>query len=354
MGFRLGVCVLISVAGLDGCASELVRPAPFHARPDSILRGDLRGPFDGRVMDAETDRPVGGALVYASWAFVTGLGLNGPAGWHDYVGSTDANGYYTVPRLEDVPGAPKRLSDFHLIVYKRGYVAFRSDRRFDDFGPRTDFTQQGYLVALQKWRPELSHARHLRYVGGGATLAELTSWEVSDAVAELGGGKPTAAAAATQPATAPGVQNLDAARFLRPADVKKVTNFDGAFDVSNLGDEPSTPEYDSVHLQARGKDETFDVAMRVWHFAGDEASKHFDRLAAELPGTQLKNEIGDKSLRAATPQGDIFGVGFLDAKRGVVVLIQCGSSQCRSHAEVLALVRIVKERTDAAFAPRQP
>jgi hypothetical protein len=336
----------------------MVRPAPFRARPDAIDRGDLLGPFDGRVVDVETDRPVSGALVYASWSFVDGFGLNAPSGWHEYLGSTDAGGHYLVPRLDQLPASPGRVSDFHVVIYKRGYVAFRSDRRFEDFGPRTDFTQAGYVVTLAKWRPDYSHARHLRYVGGGATLAELTSWEIPEAAAELGGGKPTkiAGGGVTPPPGGTGstpahptLPNLQADKLLKPEDIKRVTRYDGSFDVSSLGDEPTTPEYDSVHLQARGKDETYDVAMRVWKYDPDAAAKHYDRLLGELPGAQAKNELGDKSLRASTPQGDIFGIAFLDAKRGVVVLIQCGSSQCHSHVDALNMARIVKERVEAEY-----
>jgi hypothetical protein len=335
---------------VSSCAPPLVRPAPFRARPDSIERGDLRGPFSGRVLDADTDRSVAGALVYASWRFVDGSGQSAPAGYREHVGSTDATGHYLVPRLEDLPGA--RLSDFHLVIYKRGFVAYRSDRRFDDFGPRTDFTQNGYNVELQRWRPELSHARHLRYIGGGPALSQLTSWEVADAVAELAGQRHEAPVAAA-PASAP-VANLDASGLLKPADMKTLTGYDGSFDVSELGDEPRSPSYDTVHLQARGKDESYDVALRVWRLPPDKAAKRYDALADELPGAATKNEIGDKSLRAATPGGDILGLAFLDARHGLVILIQCGASQCRTHETVLALARTIKERAETQLAGGAP
>lgn len=334
-----------------GCARTLVREAPFRARPDSTERGDLRGPFVGRVVDAETDRPIVGALVYASWRFVDGFGFESPAGWREHVGSTDAMGAYHIPRLEGGPGSGARLADFNVVVYKRGYVAFRSDRRFQDFGPRFDFTQTGEVVSLERWRPELSHARHLRYVGGGPTLSELTSWELAEAVSELSGSRRTQAVA-TSPtlpgpaAPAPPEENLHADALLRSSDVVAQTGFEGGFDVGQLEDDPPGPTYDNVHFKARGKPESFDVAMRVWHLPPPEASARFTRLVDELPQATSKNEIGDKSVRAATPAGDILGLAFLDEKRGWVVLIQCGASQCRSHETVLALARLVRERLE--------
>src|SRR5262249_31923857 len=149
-----GVGAAVAILAL-GCASAPVRPAPFRARPDSVARGDLLGPFFGRVVDVDTQRPVVGALVQATWTFVDGFGLTGPAGYREWVGSTDAQGFYQIPRLEDTPKA--RPSDFHLVVYKRGYLSFRSDRRFSDFGARNDFTQFGTMVELEKWRDDFSH-----------------------------------------------------------------------------------------------------------------------------------------------------------------------------------------------------
>src|SRR5690606_38535284 len=84
---------------LAGCAEVRARPAPFRARPDTVVSGDLRGPFDGRVVDGESDRPIAGAQVYAVWTFSGGYGFQGPAGHAEHIGVTDANGRYRVPRL---------------------------------------------------------------------------------------------------------------------------------------------------------------------------------------------------------------------------------------------------------------
>jgi len=344
----MGVLTVIASA----CGGSLRRQAPFRVRPDSTELGDLRGPFTGRVVDAETDRPIVGALVYASWRFVGGFGFDEPTGWREHIGSTDANGGYRVPKLAGGPGSSSRLSDFHIVIYKRGSVAFRSDRRFDDFGPRNDFTQTGGKLALARWKPEYSHVRHLRFVGGGPTLSELTSWEVADAVAELAGERQvpvaTRPSGPAQPApVAPvGEERLHAEALLRPSDIQGQTGFEGGFDQGKLEDEPSGPTYDNVHLKARGRPESFDVALRVWKLPPTEAEQRYTRLVEELPQAQSKNELGQRSVRAATPGGDILGLAFLDGEW--VVLIQCGASQCRSPETVLALARLVRERLELA------
>jgi hypothetical protein len=350
-GLLPALCLLLFAAS---CATPGIRPAPFRQRPDSVAPGDLRGPFDGRVLDDETGRPVAGAQVYAVWSYVDGFAFNAPAGYKEWLGSTDAEGRYDVPRL-DAPPRGKRLAAFRLTIFKRGYVAYRSDRRFEDMGPRLDFTQRRHEVRLERWRSDISHVKHLRYVGGGGAMAELTRWEVPEAAAELGG-KPVAVAKGpdqkkpdepVKPAGPP----LPAQKLLLPTDVKDITGFDGGFDVSDLGDETPSPQYNSVHLRAKNKTEDWDIAARIWHLPPADAEALYGRLIKELPGVKETNELGDHSLRAVSDAGDILGVAFLDKTRGVVVLVQCGASQCKNGDMAVNLAKRVKERTDATFAP---
>jgi hypothetical protein len=325
----------------------MVRPAPFRERADSVRPGDLRGPFDGQVIDAETGRPIPDAQVLASWTFVEGYALLAPAAWREHIVVTDATGRYQIPRLAEVPrGGSARLGDFHLVVYKRGYIAWRSDRRFEDFGPRADFAQRKQEVRLERWRSDISHVRHLRYLGGGPTLQALTKWEVAEAAAELSGVKPE-----DRPVP-PTVALLDATPFLLPDDVKQVTGYQGEFEVRKLNDEPTSTEYDSVHLRAKGAKESFDVAARVWKLDVGEAQAHYGRLVAELPNVKETNEVGDRSLRAT--QQDILGAAFLDGRRGYVVMVQCGNSLCPTHEKVVGIARRIKDRIDQQATGGQP
>jgi hypothetical protein len=342
-----------SLLALTACSMTQVRPAPFRARPDSVDPGDLRGPFDGKVIDSETDRPIAGAQVYAVWSFVDGTGFIGPAGYAEHLGTTDAEGRYVVPELEKDPPSGARLGGFRLVVFKRGYVAYRSDRRFEDSGPRLDFTQRRQEVRLERWRSDISHVKHLRYIGGGATLAELTRWEVPEAAAELGGRPAPDTAVAKNdgpgPKLRPAGPPLPAQQLLVPADIAEVTGWTGEFDVSDLGDEPPSPQYNSVHLRAKNQGEAYDVAARVWHVSADESDTLFTKLTKELPGVKEGDELGDRSLRAVSAEGDILGFAFVDKSRGVVLLVQCGASQCKSGDTVFAIAKRMKERADALF-----
>jgi hypothetical protein len=327
---------------VTACAGPEVRVAPFRARPDAVVAGDLRGPFTGKVLDATTRTPVAGALVYAAWGFQSGAGLQTAAGAKEFVGSTDATGAYTVPALAHVP-AGARLVDFQLLVYKRGFVAYRSDRRFADLGPRMDFAQNDNQVLLERWRDDYSHARHLRYVGGGAAVAALTGWEADEAAAELSGAPKRPGSMGTDLTVTTGRgPYIVAAQLLSEADIKAQTKYDGSFETGPLGDEPDTTSYSSQHYKAMGRPETFDVALRMWRLDPGAAETRYEELLSSLPSAQETNEIASRSLTAI--EGDIRGVAFFDGQRGVVVLLTCGKSQCAAPGDATALANKIYDR----------
>ena len=65
----VGFALLASPAA----CGPMMEPAKFPVRPDSVRPADLLGPYDGIVLDADTDRPVAGAVVAATWAFERGI-----------------------------------------------------------------------------------------------------------------------------------------------------------------------------------------------------------------------------------------------------------------------------------------
>jgi hypothetical protein len=342
----IATAALASLLSASACTSARVRPAPFRARPDTVAAGDLRGPFSGRVVEEETGRPIAGALVYATWSVQEGYGLTAPGGFREHTTSTDADGRYRIPAVSGPDDGSSRLTDFHLVVYKRGYVAYRSDHRFSDLGPRSDFTQMQQEIVLPRWRSELSHAKHLRYIGGGAALQSLTAWEAEPAARELlfgdAAGPMTTDPFGRRPAPGDSAAAVVAARLLRPKQITDVTGFEGEFETGPLGDEPDTAQYSSFHLRALDRAESFDVALRLWKLDGPGAQERYGQLLGSLPTAVEHNEIADRSLRAA--EGQIRGVAFLDGKRSAVVLLTCGVAQCRNTEDAVAIARSVYER----------
>lgn len=324
-----------------GCGPIIDR-AEFPARPDTLRPGDLLGPFDGVVLDSDTERPVTGAVVAGSWAFERGVGLSGPMAAHEYVTQTGADGRYRIPKLSELPGgASARVRRFTLIVYHRGHVGWRSDRRFPVGEERRDFAQRGNRVRLDPWQDGLLHHRHLAFLGGGAAVRAASSWEVQPASLELEAGgvavKTLTPGAATDAPAQP--KRLDIAPLLSEDEVRGVTGYAGRFDVGKLADLATTEFYDSRHFKALGKTESFDVGLRVWRLGTAGAEAQYRKLLTELPGASATEEIGDASLRARS--GDVLGLAFLQRERGIVVSVTCGVAQCQEESMILRLAKLV-------------
>jgi hypothetical protein len=337
---RTGALALAALAGaLAPACGPMVDRAPFPYRADTLTPGDLLGPFEGMVVDAETDRPIGGAVVAGSWAFERGLGLIGPAGASEVVTETGADGRYRLPALASLPnGTSTRIRRFTLIVYQKGYVGWRNDRRFPSGETRRDFSQRGNRVRLEKWRDGLLHSQHLVFLGGGPAIKTAAQSEVQAAVFELEGRTPSASGTAASPgAPAEAKKLLDATILLDEDELRAATGYAGEFEIDRLTDLPRTEFYDSRHFKARGQTEKYDVGLRVWHLGEAGADAQYRKLMSQLPGATVFDEIGDLSLRAR--QGDLLGLAFLTRSKGIVVALTCGVGQC---AEPAVLTRIAK------------
>lgn len=347
--FQIKPTALLLILAAGGCA-PLVAQAPFSARADTVVPGDLLGPFDGRVVDAQSGKPLPGALVQALWTFEVGRGLVAPAGGAVRTVATDSDGRFLIDRLAELPSAPARVARVTVIVYQRGYVGWRSDRVFDATAAggraRTDFCQHNSVAKLERWSPVMSHVKHVRFVGGAGPLKRALGNEVLEASLELSAGPSRRVPdVAVEPEGAP----LDAGGLLSVDELRAVTGYGGPLNVEKLGDLPSGPSYDSRHFKAVGKAETYDAALRLWRLAPAAAEARYAKLLAEVPHAESKDEIADRSLRGF--DGRIVAVAALDRARGVVIELTCGLDQCRDADQAAALLRRVMARLDRLGAP---
>ena len=346
---RSGVCANVLATSLflfAGCG-PMIEAAPFPVRPDSVRPADLLGPYDGIVLDADTDRPIAGATVAAAWAFERGIGFQAPAGAHEFVTETGADGRYVIPKLDDLPGgASMRVRRFTLIVYHRGHVAWRSDRLFPGREARRDFSQRGSRVRLERWQSTLRHAEHVMFLGGGARVRTVAAWELQSAALELEGQQLPAAGAGAGEPSAPAVATtavpLDIAKLLSDDEIRGVTGYVGKFEDGKLADLPTTEFYDSRHFKAAGKAESYDVGLRVWRLGGAAAEVQFRKLMSTLPEAKTTDEVGDASFRARS--GGIAALVYLVRERGVVVSMTCGASQCTEPGQLVKLAKLVESR----------
>ena len=337
---------------LSSCG-PLVENAPFSVRPDTLQPGDLLGPFDGIVVDSESERPIASATVSGSWAFERGIGLRGPAGSREFSLETSADGRYQIPRPDELEtGGSMRLRRFTLVVYRRGYIAYRSDFKFGTSEVRHDFSQHGNKIRLEKWQPTMEHRRHLAFIGGGQAIAKASGWEAQPASLEYEGltAQPIVETQ-VEKSVAMSDQSLDVTPLLSVAEVRGATGFAGEFEVGRLADRVRSDVYDSLHFKAKGKPEAFDVGVRVWSVGPVAAEEQFKKLAGELPAAVATEEIGDRSLRARG--GDVLGLAFLLREKGLVVQLSCGTSQCTEPTMVLRLAKLVESHVGELRSPAQ-
>jgi hypothetical protein len=340
-----------SLAVLVSSCGPVVENAPFAARPDTLRPGDLLGPFDGVVVDGETDRPLAGAVVAGSWAFERGIGLQGPAAALEAATETGADGRYRLNIPADLPrGEGVRLRRFTLIVYRRGYVTWRSDSSFPTGEPRHDFAQRANRVRLEKWQASMSHYRHLVFLGGGPAIRTAAAWEVQPAGLELDGASPaTASEHAAETARASSSVSLDISPLLSEDEVRGVTGYAGKFEVGKLADRATSDVYDSRHFKAKDKPETHDVGLRVWAIGAEAAEAQFRKLLGDLPSAVATEEMGDASLRARG--GDVTGFAFLLREKGVVMQLSCGLAQCSEPSMVLRLAKLAESHLPEVKLP---
>lgn len=336
----VGCCSLL----LLGACSPLIRTASFPARPETVAPADLLGPYDGVVLDAETSEPLRDALVVGSWRFTRGIGLRGPAGGKQTTTRTNADGRYQISALAELAsGLSTDVSAFTLIVYKQGYQAYRSDREMTPHGlrPRRGFSQREQRIELARLGSKDRHVDQLALLGfwgGTSEMMTASEWEVE--------------AALTQAKQVPQVVQvgLDSSRWLTIEDVRTATGYGGGFEARKLREPQSetSATTDTHHLRAVDQPERFDVAIRVWRVE-TQAEQQYEKLLRTYPGAMVRDEMMDRSFRAA--EGEILALGVLDRSRGLTFALTCGVGLCPDHEVLLKIASQVLLRIAETQAP---
>lgn len=307
----------VAATVLAGCSGGVVR-APFPARPDTVVPGSLAGPFDGVVLDQGTSEPIAGALVLASWAFESPRGLLSPYAGYSTSVVTEIDGTYRLPALPRSQSHPSSLlRRFTLVVYKAGYLGYRSDLRTDDRTPRHDFAQRGNTIRLDRFPQGESHARHLIFLGAGSLLVRSAQAESKQAALELTEASPAPPAdPSPEPPAAPKEEAPPpplAARVLERGDVVPLFAKAGApgepaleelaplpppLEAGASGVRYAVPPAAGAADPAAGPE----AALRLWRLgSGAEARALFDRLRARPAGSPPS--IQPATIQLAAPKG---------------------------------------------------
>jgi hypothetical protein len=349
---RRAAVALVGALTLSACA-PVVRPASFVGARDQVTDVSLLGPFDGQIVDANTGEPIREAVVVGVWSYDRGDGFIAPYGSETVSVATDEAGRYRIagPKLT-VRGTSVRLVDFHLVVYRRGYQAYRSDALIDG-EKRHDFSVRHNRIELRKWRESDSHADHLLFLSPPPEIAKVSRWERAQANLELyerlGGqqavglpGFDVPGEISQHPEESEEELWLDARKLLPPEEVRLRTGDTEAFVIQDLFDLERTSYYHGVHLQASGRGEDYDVAFRVWLDPPDGLDPVIDTFEVTLPDVPVTTEVtaetwvlDDETVRA---------VAFIDREFKTGVLLTCGAKQCADIDTAIILAKFIAGR----------
>jgi len=130
----------------------------------SLVSGCYFG-ITGRVIDAETQQPIEGAVVLVEWTKTKGV-----------PGMAHTESAKVIEVVSDKDGKITISGDFDpmvnspsVTVYKKGYVAWNNEYIFPDYKKRTDFKWgDGYVFRLERFKNSYSYINHDSFVDGAA------------------------------------------------------------------------------------------------------------------------------------------------------------------------------------------
>ena len=133
------------------------------------------GSRSGRVIDAETGKPIEGAVVNytcTTVAFMSGgEGGRGRAAFYETV--TDKEGKYYVPNqwIKRKIVFFETLEPDGVVVYKDGYAAYETynneGKTFGHPKRKQKYCKKNNLVKLPRWQEGESHYRHIQWIATG-------------------------------------------------------------------------------------------------------------------------------------------------------------------------------------------
>ncbi len=148
-------------------------------------------PLGGRVIDAETNEPIEGAIVVVEWTITKGIiGLQTSTVYKIAETETNKKGKFSLP------GAYHPFVNHpRMVIYKQGYVAWRNDAvlriqekengKIETLAEeRTDYDvwEHGYLYKLERFKEGYSHYKNYLMMTLGITTNLMTTPKLEEAL----------------------------------------------------------------------------------------------------------------------------------------------------------------------------
>ena len=148
------------------------------------------GRITGTVVDAETNQPIEGAAILVEWSISVSVGYSATDSYKVVETVTGKDGKFSVLTVLNPFVDPPILT-----IYKKGYVAWNSERIFPEGNKRQDFEQGKDVVAkLEIFKESYSHDRHVMFIDScirssqafeeKRKMYQALDWELSMARAE--------------------------------------------------------------------------------------------------------------------------------------------------------------------------
>lgn len=114
----------------------------------------------GTVVDAETGKPIEGAVILVEWTKRVGIGDYHTESVKVVEVLTDKDGKFKLPGIFNPFVDPPDMT-----VYRKGYVAWSSRSIFSAYEKRTDFHWQSLLkIRLEKFKEGYSYIDHTSFI----------------------------------------------------------------------------------------------------------------------------------------------------------------------------------------------
>ena len=120
-------------------------------------------PIEGTVIDAETGKPIEGAVVLAEWTITKGIGLTYTDIYRIVEAITDKSGRFDTKVYVMNPFINKP----ELTIYKGGYVCWNNKFIFPSFKHRENFKwKSNTTYELEQFKKEYSYKDHVIFLLG--------------------------------------------------------------------------------------------------------------------------------------------------------------------------------------------
>lgn len=147
MKIRLYALILFCLFGTTGCYATIT----------------------GTVLDSETGEPIEGAIVLVEWTKTKGFGLTYHEVYKIIEVVTDKDGTFTISGTYSPFVDPPEV-----VIYKKGFIAWRNDFIFPGWKRRTDFKySDGIVIKLEHFKEVYSKDVHHSFMGHGIMTSGL-------------------------------------------------------------------------------------------------------------------------------------------------------------------------------------